>query len=85
MIPRAAIHLFNQLQYLNVEFSIRVSFVEIYNEEIRDLLVSDSPPLKYFLNNKITQFDEIVLGFMTIRIIKARLGLKELLKCQQLM
>ena len=46
MVPRAAADLFAELATLQVEYNMLISFVEIYNEEVRDLLVSDSVPLR---------------------------------------
>ncbi|KAM0750804.1 kinesin-domain-containing protein [Meredithblackwellia eburnea MCA 4105] len=37
IIPRTLYHLFDKLAEDNAEFTVRVSFVEIYNEELRDL------------------------------------------------
>ncbi|KAJ3646784.1 hypothetical protein Zmor_024356 [Zophobas morio] len=48
MVPRAAADLFAELATLQVEYNMLISFVEIYNEEVRDLLVSDSVPLRVF-------------------------------------
>ncbi|KAJ6622378.1 Kinesin-like protein Klp61F [Pseudolycoriella hygida] len=38
IIPRAVSHLFEELRILGVEFSMRISFLELYNEELSDLL-----------------------------------------------
>ncbi len=38
IIPRALHHLFEKLEASGNEFSVRVSFLEIYNEELFDLL-----------------------------------------------
>jgi len=47
IIPRALHQIFTQLQQqTEVEFSIRVSFLELYNEELFDLLGSSIDPLK---------------------------------------
>ncbi|XP_044257303.1 kinesin-like protein KLP2 [Tribolium madens] len=48
MVPRAATDIFNKLSQLGVEYNVNVSYVEIYNEEIRDLLFSDSPCLRIY-------------------------------------
>ena len=41
MIPRVLFRLFHQLESANADFSVKVSFVELYNEELRDLLAAD--------------------------------------------
>ncbi|KAF5315601.1 hypothetical protein D9611_004710 [Ephemerocybe angulata] len=41
MIPRVLFRLFHQLEKANADFSVKISFVELYNEELRDLLASD--------------------------------------------
>lgn len=38
IIPRALSHLFEELRSMDVEFSMRVSYLELYNEELSDLL-----------------------------------------------
>lgn len=40
IIPRALSHLFQELRLMAVEFSMRVSYLELYNEELCDLLSS---------------------------------------------
>ncbi|XP_011179772.2 kinesin-like protein Klp61F [Zeugodacus cucurbitae] len=41
IIPRALSHLFDELRMLEMEFSMRISYLELYNEELCDLLSSD--------------------------------------------
>ncbi|KAJ3845075.1 kinesin 2 [Lentinula raphanica] len=41
MIPRALFRLFHQLEQSKVDFSVRVSYIELYNEELRDLLATE--------------------------------------------
>lgn len=41
MIPRALSHLFDRLRDQKVEFSMRVSYLELYNEELCDLFSTD--------------------------------------------
>ncbi|TFK29957.1 kinesin [Coprinopsis marcescibilis] len=41
MIPRVLFRLFHQLESSASDFSVKVSYVELYNEELRDLLASD--------------------------------------------
>uniref|UniRef100_A0A667WND6 Kinesin motor domain-containing protein n=1 Tax=Myripristis murdjan TaxID=586833 RepID=A0A667WND6_9TELE len=42
VIPRAFEHIFESIQVENTKFLVRASYLEIYNEEIRDLLGSDT-------------------------------------------
>jgi kinesin family member 11 len=48
IVPRAAKTIIEQLESSGAEFTIRVSFLELYNEELQDLLVegSGSGPLR---------------------------------------
>lgn len=41
MIPRALFRLFHQLDKSGSDFSVKISFVELYNEELRDLLAPE--------------------------------------------
>ncbi|KAF5391361.1 hypothetical protein D9757_001867 [Collybiopsis confluens] len=41
MIPRVLFRLFHQLEQSKIDFSVRVSYIELYNEELRDLLAND--------------------------------------------
>ncbi|EGN95950.1 hypothetical protein SERLA73DRAFT_170393 [Serpula lacrymans var. lacrymans S7.3] len=41
MIPRVLFRLFHQLETSSADYSVKISFVELYNEELRDLLASD--------------------------------------------
>lgn len=51
MIPRALTHLFDKLRLDKCEFAMRVSYLELYNEELCDLLSTDD-------NVKIRIFDD---------------------------
>ncbi|CAG9797688.1 unnamed protein product [Chironomus riparius] len=51
MIPRALSHLFDKLRVDKSEFAMRVSYLELYNEELCDLLSTDD-------NVKIRLFDD---------------------------
>ncbi|KAI9865442.1 MAG: kinesin motor protein cin8 [Trichoglossum hirsutum] len=49
IIPRVLHHLFNKLEGDAAESSVKCSFIELYNEELRDLLsLDDSAKLKMF-------------------------------------
>lgn len=41
MIPRVLFRLFHQLETSGVDYSVKISFVELYNEELRDLLAQE--------------------------------------------
>lgn len=41
IIPRAVRHLFDELRLMKVEFTMRISYLELYNEELSDLLSSN--------------------------------------------
>ncbi|KAF5576711.1 kinesin family member 11 [Fusarium pseudocircinatum] len=51
IIPRVLQTLFNKLELENAESTIKCSFIELYNEELRDLLSSDE-------GNKLKIFDD---------------------------
>jgi kinesin family protein 11 len=44
MIPRVLFRLFHHLETAAADYSVKISFVELYNEELRDLLANDLPP-----------------------------------------
>lgn len=41
MIPRAMQHIFDVLEREKADYSIKATYLELYNEEITDLLASD--------------------------------------------
>lgn len=41
IIPRALSHMFDELRSMDVEFTMRISYLELYNEELCDLLSSN--------------------------------------------
>ncbi|KAG6900878.1 hypothetical protein C0993_009996 [Termitomyces sp. T159_Od127] len=41
MIPRVLFRLFHQLERSKSDFSVKISYIELYNEELRDLLAND--------------------------------------------
>ena len=49
IVPRTLSQLFDELRLLQVDFSVKVSFLELYNEELIDLLSppEDTSKLKY--------------------------------------
>jgi kinesin family protein 11 len=51
IIPRAAYHIFSMLEKSSNEYTVRVSFLELYNEELVDLLGNSAEGLKIFEDN----------------------------------
>jgi len=43
MIPRVLFRLFNHLEESGADYSVKISYIELYNEELRDLLAPDLP------------------------------------------
>ncbi|KAK0450884.1 kinesin 2 [Armillaria borealis] len=43
MIPRVLFRLFHALETSGSDFSVKISYIELYNEELRDLLAPDFP------------------------------------------
>ena len=41
MIPRVLFRLFHRLEASETDYSVKISYVELYNEELRDLLATD--------------------------------------------
>jgi kinesin family protein 11 len=58
IIPRTLSNLFDELRIQQVEFTVRVSFLEIYNEELLDLLsaTDDSSKLRYDDASEVIQY-----------------------------
>ncbi|CAO2839605.1 unnamed protein product [Amaranthus hypochondriacus] len=48
VIPRAVRHIFELLEAQNADYSMKVSFLELYNEEITDLLTNEDSYTKFF-------------------------------------
>jgi kinesin family protein 11 len=46
VIPRAVQQIFDTLESQSAEYSVKTTFLELYNEEITDLLASDGDLMK---------------------------------------
>src|SRR5438552_10277485 len=79
IIPRALYALFNKLE-AESESSVKCSFIELYNEELRDLLAADdNTKLKIFEDsNKKGHSATIVQGIEESYIKDASQGIKKL-------
>jgi kinesin family member 11 len=47
VIPRAVRHIFQILEERKVDYSMKITFLELYNEEITDLLATEEPSRFY--------------------------------------
>ncbi|KAH8925246.1 kinesin-domain-containing protein, partial [Atractiella rhizophila] len=76
LIPRTLHDLFDNLESIRSEYTVRVSFVELYNEELRDLNITDADrgklePLRIFEDPKkgggvvITGLEETLISSAT--------------------
>ncbi|KAG8231241.1 hypothetical protein J437_LFUL005915 [Ladona fulva] len=61
IIPRTLSHLFDTLKEEGVEFTVRVSFLEIYNEELIDLLSSNDDATKIRIFEDVTKKGSVIL------------------------
>lgn len=62
MIPRCLSHLFDELQLLeNQQYIVRVNFLELYNEELNDLLTNNDTPSKIKLYEDVTKKGSVII------------------------
>ncbi|XP_077260725.1 kinesin-like protein Klp61F isoform X1 [Temnothorax americanus] len=63
MIPRCLSHLFDELQLLeNQQYTVRVNFLELYNEELIDLLMDgNDTPSKIKLYEDVTKKGSVII------------------------
>lgn len=78
IIPRVLYSLFNKLELEETENSVKCSFIELYNEELRDLLsADDSVKLKIFDdNNKKGHSSTLVQGMEESHLKSATQGIQ---------
>lgn len=77
IIPRVLHSLFTKLENNDTESSVKCSFIELYNEELRDLLAADdSTKLKIFDGQKKGHTATIVQGMEESHIKNAGAGIK---------
>ncbi|EFQ25620.1 kinesin motor domain-containing protein [Colletotrichum graminicola] len=79
IIPRALQALFNKLEVDDTESCVKCSFIELYNEELRDLIaVEDGPKLKIFDDTSRRHATTVVQGMEERHIRNAGEGIKVL-------
>jgi len=78
IIPRVLQSLFNKLEIDDAESSVKCSFIELYNEELRDLISADeSAKLKIYDDNSGKRgVSTVVQGMEESHIKTANEGLK---------
>jgi len=80
IIPRALCHLFDLLEKMDVEYSVRVSLLEIYNEEIYDLLSTSDELPKLKIYDDSSRKGSIVISGLTEPPIRDRSQVYEILQ-----
>jgi kinesin family protein 11 len=77
IIPRALHALFNKLEISDAESSVKCSFIELYNEELRDLIsAEESSKLKIYEDNSKKNAGTFVQGMEEAHIKSAIEGVK---------
>ncbi|PKI85484.1 Cin8p [Malassezia vespertilionis] len=85
VIPRTLFRLFHMLETKEEEFSVHMSFVELYNEELRDLLSSEAPAAQ---NTGLRMYEDkqrgvVLQGLEEIPLRNAEHGLRLLRRGSQ--
>jgi kinesin family member 11 len=74
IIPRALNALFNTLEKDNCEYSVRVSFTELYNEDLMDLLSADNDNRKLKLFEDLQRKGSVVIQGLVSNLISSLLA-----------
>ncbi|KAF9167120.1 kinesin motor protein cin8 [Actinomortierella ambigua] len=79
IIPRTLYNLFDMLEAKRTEYSVRISFLELYNEEVKDLLAAedDRKEIKIF-DVTSRKGGPLVQGLDEVAILDARQGIEAL-------
>nr|CAB3258944.1 kinesin-like protein KIF11 [Phallusia mammillata] len=80
IIPRALSQLFDQLVASKSEFSVRVSLLEIYNEEIYDLLSPSSGMVKMKIYDDSSRKGSVVVSGLTEVLVQHKSDVYEILQ-----
>ncbi|RUS86464.1 hypothetical protein EGW08_005779 [Elysia chlorotica] len=81
IIPRALHQIFEDLQnQKDVEFSVRVSFLELYNEELFDLLGSSVDPLRLRIYEDNTKKGSVIISGLEEVVVRCKDEVFEILQ-----
>ncbi|KAI1300535.1 kinesin motor protein cin8 [Mortierella claussenii] len=80
IIPRTLYTLFAALERKNTEYTVRVSFLELYNEEVKDLLVPDDDRKVVKIFDSIKKQGPLVQGLEEVSVFNAGQGIEALRK-----
>ncbi|KAL8616571.1 Kinesin-related protein 11 [Nucella lapillus] len=72
LIPRAMHQVFEQLTGQEVEFSVRVSYLELYNEELFDLLGSTDDPLRLRIYEDSTKKGSLIISGLEEVVVRSK-------------
>nr|XP_027198393.1 kinesin-like protein KIF11 [Dermatophagoides pteronyssinus] len=80
IIPRAIDQLLDELQHQNTEYTIGVSFLELYNEEAYDLLSPLSDTTKLRIYNDSERKGSVIIAGLVEMIVKTKAEIYEILE-----
>jgi kinesin family member 11 len=77
IIPRTLLNLFQDLEAEAQDFSVKVSYIELYNEDLKDLLSSDDDPRKLKIQDEGIR-KGILIGHEEVLVKSAADGIRVL-------
>ncbi|KAF9185457.1 kinesin motor protein cin8 [Haplosporangium sp. Z 11] len=80
IIPRTLYTLFAALERKETEYSVRVSFLELYNEDIKDLLAPDDDRKAVKIFDSVKKQGPLVQGLEEVAVYNATQGIESLRK-----
>ncbi|KAG0021190.1 kinesin motor protein cin8 [Podila clonocystis] len=78
IIPRTLYHLFASLERKETEYSVRISFLELYNEEVKDLLANDDDRKVVKIFDVSKKAGPLVQGLEEVAVYSAIQGIEAL-------
>ncbi|CAH1784140.1 unnamed protein product [Owenia fusiformis] len=69
IIPRSLHQLFERLNKQDIEFSMRISYIELYNEELYDLLNSSEEPLRLRIYEDSAKKGSVIINGMEEAVV----------------